>query len=212
MQDPIDSLIDVLYTQTLVEDQIKDTCEHAYPKTFHCHGRAHFQRHCDFSDCHPFFSVYSFDYYSTSATAIVFEASIPETTYRLPHCVLTSVDDNFPPPLCAYISPMVCFLIVFLVDMVHEAVDFRDRLGNSLLPPRVQDYLNFANCLLVRLFLLCSLGKFAIDPSACHITFSTQLYSRSLITRIALGLCSYSIPRLKTALPTRVRQVFVCEC
>ena len=61
-------------------------------------------------------------------------SSINERT----HCGLTtSVDDIFPPPVCAFISPMVCFLIMFPVDMVHEAVDIRDRLGNSLPPPRV---------------------------------------------------------------------------
>ena len=55
VQDSIDSLIDVLFTQILPEDQIKDTREHAYSNNFSCHSRTHFQRHCDFTDCHPFF-------------------------------------------------------------------------------------------------------------------------------------------------------------
>ena len=52
-----------------------------------------------------------FDHYSTSASAIVFEASAPEESYRFPHCeLITSIDGNFPPLLCASNSPVVCLL------------------------------------------------------------------------------------------------------
>ena len=77
MHDLVDSLIDVLYTQTFAEDQIEDIREHAYPKNFRCHGSTH-------SDCHPLSSVHPFDHDSAVALAVVFEASVPEATYRFP--------------------------------------------------------------------------------------------------------------------------------
>ena len=86
VQDLVYAFIDVLYTRTLAEDQNEDTREDAYSKNFRCHSSSHFQRHCDFTDCHPFLSVNTFDHDSAAALAIVFEVSIPETTYRFPCC------------------------------------------------------------------------------------------------------------------------------
>ena len=72
MQDSIDSLFDVLYTQTLAQDQIEDTCEHAHSKNCSCHDRTRFQRNCNFTNCHPIFSVDPFDHDSAAALTIVF--------------------------------------------------------------------------------------------------------------------------------------------
>ena len=48
VQDSIDSLIDVLYTQILTEDQIEDTGEHAHSDNLGCHSHTHFQWHSFF--------------------------------------------------------------------------------------------------------------------------------------------------------------------
>ena len=122
VQDSIDSLIDVLNTQALAEDQIEDTCEHAHTNNFRRHGRAHFQRNCDFTGCHPFFSADPFVHNATPASTIVFEASIPEATYRLPYCgIVSSVDDTLSVSLRAYLCPVACFLIVISVDVVSRS-------------------------------------------------------------------------------------------
>ena len=82
MQDSIDSLIDVLYTPTLAQDQIEDTCEHAHSKNFSCHDRTRFQRNCNFTDCHPIFSVDSFDHDSAAALFIETPSQKPKTMVR----------------------------------------------------------------------------------------------------------------------------------
>ena len=55
-----------------------------------------FQRDCNFTDCHPFSPVDSFDQKATSASAI--EASIPEASYRLPCRGVVSSDKDYCPP------------------------------------------------------------------------------------------------------------------
>ena len=135
VQDSIDSLIDVLNTQALAEDQIEDTCEHEHTSHFRRHCRTHFQKHCKLTDCHSFFSVDPFYHNTTSACDIVFEASIPESSYRFPCCgIIFSVDINLSPSLCAYIG-LVIFFVMFSVAVLHEAVDVRDWRGHSSLPP-----------------------------------------------------------------------------
>ena len=82
----------------------------------------------------------TFDYNTTSASAIVFEASIPEASYCLPCCgVISFVNDYFSPFLHANVSPVICFLTVCSVDMFHETV--RDPLGDFPSPP-----FNFSVC------------------------------------------------------------------
>ena len=136
LQDRVYALIIVLYTQTLAEDQIADTPEHAYTKNFRRHGGSHFQRNCDLTDSHPFLSVYPFDHDSADAFAIVFETSIPDVTYRLPCCGdVFPTDIDFSSSVCANVGSVVCFLILFSVDVFHEVVDVRDRGGSSILPP-----------------------------------------------------------------------------
>ena len=71
-----------------------------------------------------FSPVDPFEHNGTSVSAIVFEASIPEAPYRLPgRGSISSFGDYFSVSLRAYISPVVCFLIVFPADMVHKAVN-----------------------------------------------------------------------------------------
>ena len=168
MKGPVYSLIDVPYTQTFPEDQIEDTREHAHPNNFRRHSSTHFKMNFDLADCHPFLSVFSFDHDSAAALAIVFEASIPDASYRFPCCgYVFPRENNF---LLPYF-PVFCFLIMFPEDVLHEVVNVRDRCGCTSLPPRVQDSLNFPN----GIFVLCPLGNFSIDPFARHITVSAQL-------------------------------------
>ena len=91
----IDAQIDVFDTEAFAENEVDAACEYAHTCNLGCHGRTHFQRDCNFTECRPSFPVDPFDHNTTSASAIVFEASITETSYRLPYCGLTtSVDDN----------------------------------------------------------------------------------------------------------------------
>ena len=78
IEDSIDSVIDVLNTQAFAKDQIDSTREYAHTSSFSCHGRSHFLKDCNFTDCHPFFPVDPFDHISATVSAIVFETSIPE--------------------------------------------------------------------------------------------------------------------------------------
>ena len=95
-QDSIDTLIDVLNTQVFAEDQIEDTRGHVHISILDCHSRIYFQRNSNFIDCHSSFPVDPFDHNSTSASVILFEASIPEVSYRLPYCgVISSLDVYF---------------------------------------------------------------------------------------------------------------------
>ena len=131
VQDSVDSLIDGVNTQAFAEDQIEDTGQHAHTSNFCCHGRAP-----TFRGVEIFYWFDPFDHNITFVPAIAFKASIPEASYRLPCCgILSSVDDYFPSSLRANVGPVVCFLVVFPVDMVYEAVNIRDRLGDSPLPP-----------------------------------------------------------------------------
>ena len=70
-----------------------------------------------------FFSVNPFDHDFAAAPAIVFEASMPETTGSS----FQKISIFF--SLCSNVGPVVCFLIMFLVDVLHEVVDVRDRCG-----------------------------------------------------------------------------------
>ena len=117
-KDPVYSLVDVLYTQTFAKDQIEDTREHAHLNNFRRHSRTHFQWNCDPTDCHPFFSVYTFDHDSAAAPAVVFKGSVPETTYRFPCDWGVFVLLDYVPCRCA-----------------HEVVDVRDRCGSTSFPP-----------------------------------------------------------------------------
>ena len=53
----VSSMIIVLDTHAFAKNQVEDTRWHAHTNIFSCHGRTHFQRQCNFTDCHPFFSV-----------------------------------------------------------------------------------------------------------------------------------------------------------
>ena len=60
------------------------------------HSRTHYQRKINFTARYPSFPAETFDYNTTSASAIVFEACIPEASYCLPCCgVISSVNDFF---------------------------------------------------------------------------------------------------------------------
>ena len=109
----VDAQIDVLDTQPFTGNQIDDTCEHVHACNLGCHSRTHFQRDCNFTDCH--------DHHTTSTFALVFEASIPITFHRLPRLrILTSVKDYFPLSLCADVGPVVGFRIVFSLGHVSR--------------------------------------------------------------------------------------------
>ena len=93
----VSSMIDVLDTHAFAKNQVEDTRQHAR-NNFSCHGRTHFQRQCNFTDRHPCFSVDPFDHNAASASAVVFEASVPDASYRFPCCgIISFVDDYFPP-------------------------------------------------------------------------------------------------------------------
>ena len=125
----------------------------------------------------------TFDHDSAAALAVVFETSIPEATYRFPCC-------GFIVSLCACVGPVVCFLIMFPVDVLHKVVDVRDRYGNSSLPPWVKNSLDVPG----GIFVLCPLGIFSIDPIARHITVSTQLYWWSSFARVHSDVFGTQIP------------------
>ena len=94
----------------------------------------HFQWNCLF-DCHPFLSVHNFDHNSAAALATVFEASIPEASYRFLCCgYVFSMDMNLSSSLCVNVSPAVCFLIMFLEDVLHGDGHVRDQCDGSSLP------------------------------------------------------------------------------
>ena len=97
---------------------------------------------------------------------------------------------HFSPSLCANVGPTVCFLVMFSADVFHETVDVRDRCGSSALPPWMKDSSNFSN----RFFVLCSLGKFSIDPFTLHIAVSTQLHCRSSFARVHSDVFGTQIP------------------
>ena len=75
VQDPVYALICVLYTQTLTEDQIEDTREHAYPNNFRRHGGSHFQRNCDLTDSH---------HVCLSTTLITIPQPVLPSSFKLP--------------------------------------------------------------------------------------------------------------------------------
>ena len=79
------------------------------------------------------FCVYSIDHDSAAALVIIFETSILSLSMLLAY--VFPVEINFPSPLCAHVGPVVCFLIMFPVDVFHEVIDVRDRFGSSSLPP-----------------------------------------------------------------------------
>ena len=81
-------------------------------------------------------------------------------------------------------SPMVCFLVMFSMDVLHETVNVRDRRSDSPLLALVQGLNNLPNCL----FVLCHLGEFAIDPLARHIPVSALLYSWSFHSSMNSGI------------------------
>ena len=131
-----DAQIDVFDTRAFAENQVDDTCEHARACNLGCHSRTHFQRKRKFTHRHPFFSVNSFDHHTTSTSAIVLETAVPKSFHHLPRLgVISSVDHNFSLSLCANVGPVFSFLIVFSMDMFHEAVNVRNRFGDILFPP-----------------------------------------------------------------------------
>ena len=52
-------------------------------------------------------------------------------------------DINFFSSLCANVGPVICFLVLFPLDLPHEVVDDRGRRDSSSLPPWVHDFLDF---------------------------------------------------------------------
>ena len=90
----VSSMIDVLDTHAFTKNQFEDTPWHAHTNNFSCHGRTHFQRQCNFTDCHPCSSVNSFDHNAASASAVVFEASVTDASYRFPCCGIISFVDE----------------------------------------------------------------------------------------------------------------------
>ena len=117
-------------TQAFTEDQSADTCNLGR------YSRTHFQRDCNFTDRHLFFSVNHFDRHTASTAAIVFETAVPKSFHRLPRLgVISSVKDNFSMSLCANVGPVTSFLIMFSIDMLHEAVNVRNRFGDIPFPP-----------------------------------------------------------------------------
>ena len=78
VQDPFHALINVLYNQTLAEDQIEDTREHAYTKNFRRHGGSLGRTAILLIVTHFCMST-PFDHDSAAALAIVFELPSQKT-------------------------------------------------------------------------------------------------------------------------------------
>ena len=129
---------------------------------------------------------------------------------RLPcFSITTSVDNNFSLSLCTNVGPMVCFLVVFSVDVLHEVVDFRNWSGYPLFPPRASGPLNLSDSSSV----LLPQRTFTIDPFTRNITVSTQLYCRPFIAGVDSGICGSQFPRclFSTFLPSSLLFFFLCS-
>ena len=92
-KDFVKTSVDILNPQTLVENQIKDSREHAHTHHLGCHGRQNYRK---FTDRHP-------------SVSVVFATAIPEAFPGWREVPATDDYDGSPPSACvrSTVQPMV---------------------------------------------------------------------------------------------------------
>ena len=70
--DLANATVDTFQIEFLSKSQIENSRQHACSCNLRSHGRARFQRHCNFVDCDPIVTVNCFDHNATPTLAIFF--------------------------------------------------------------------------------------------------------------------------------------------
>ena len=78
------------YTVFLFENQVQDASQYAGARDFCGQAGAHIQGRGDLANCDPLFSVCSFDDNSEATGTVLFFATAPEFSHRLPPLVVAS--------------------------------------------------------------------------------------------------------------------------